>query len=142
MLPVKVTKSESFPPQHAEAGEFDGAGVSYGVWLDHVETKLTPLAQGETGAGLLYHDDRIWLLTTAPDDAFLGKVTSMVLSQADVSHSLLPEDVRLRRLDGLSYAFNFGTEPSRIPKNVGPADGAFELGDAVLPGAAVAVWRS
>ncbi len=139
-LPLKVTRSESFPDFYRVNGTFAGAEVQGRAWLDHVETELEPLAISDEG-GLLYNKDNLYYLTTLPEAPFLGAVTGMLAQNAGVDLTLLPPDLRLRECGGLSFLFNYGPEPVTAPEDIIPKDAALILGDRDMPPAGVCVWK-
>ncbi len=114
LIDLKVTHSESFPPTHRESVDFANQQVTCGVWLDHVETKLTPEAATRDGAGVLFRSGSVSLLTSVPDQDFLMAVFEAASARAALEVTKLPRDVRTRRRGSVRHAFNYGPEPVAI----------------------------
>ncbi len=140
-LPVTIARSESLSAQHVEAGVFDGLGVSCGVWLDHAETELSPLAATHDHTGLVYRNDRAWLLTTVPDDDFLIRILTKALDAAGVGHMRLPDELRLRRRGALTFAFNYGAHDATLPDATGIGRADILIGAPAMPPSSVTVWK-
>jgi len=97
-LRLKVTRSESLPAWHEVRGEWDGAEVGGGLWLDHVEARTRPLARAESGAGLAYGSGRYGYITAVPDAALLDRVVAHACEAAGAELLDLPDGVRLQRV--------------------------------------------
>lgn len=139
-LPVTVSHSESLPARHVERGEFDGETVHGGVWLDHIESTLSPVARRDDGAGLLFRDQQFWLFSTCPDDHFLWLLIKKILSDCGVSTSDLPDGLRIRTNDRCGYAFNYENAETTLSPTCAPTGATFQLGATVLAPAGVACW--
>ncbi len=142
LLPLTVIRSESFPPDHREAGEGLGGAVSAGVWLDHVETALDPMARTKDGAGLVYAQDRFVYCASVLDDSAFGRLVAERAQAADLVTAPLPPDLRLRRRNGLVYAFNYGSDAVAVPAEACPPDAEFLTGGRLLAPSGVAIWKS
>ena len=140
-LPLKVTHVETFPMSHKIKGDFNGAPIGGRSWLDHVETALTPLMEGDEG-GLCYRKDNFFYLTTLPDAVFLGALILILTQEKGIEASLLPSDLRVRRHGNITFLFNYGPETTKIPDGIAPDNNDFVLGGSTLPPAGVAAWRT
>ncbi len=140
LIPLTVTHVESFPSDHREPGRYNGAAVAGRIWLEHVETALSPLASRDDGGGLLYRNARSYYLTTVPDQVFLAALVRSILLEAGVAATAVDPDIRLRRRGDLTFAFNYGPEPRSVAAIAGCAE--FVLGAALVEPAGVAAWRS
>jgi beta-galactosidase len=65
-------------------------------------------------------------------------VLDAAAGDAQIPTRTLPEGLRLRRHQGLVFAFNHAAETRRLPEGLGRD---FILGAEDLPPAGVAVWR-
>ena len=115
LIPLKVTRSESFPPTHVETGQLGDKTVTGHTWLDHVETELTPLAQTETGTGLLYRSGRVSLFTTCPNRAFLQAVLGDICADRGIRTIDLPAGVRLIEHGRRRVVVNYNASDQQVP---------------------------
>ncbi|NNL88052.1 MAG: beta-galactosidase [Marinicaulis sp.] len=141
IFPLRVTHSESFPDFHTEHGKFVGEKVFSHIWLDHVETSLAPLVKSETGAGLLYRSDRIWMFTTVPDENFLYLALTAAQENSVGNIKSLPTGLRMRANGELQYAFNYNAEISDLPSQFFPDIPTTLIGAKTIFPADVACWR-
>lgn len=142
LLALKVCHSESFPADHRENGAFAGAPAAGRIWLDHVETELAPLAATGSGAGLLYRQGDVLLLTTVPDHAFIAALFHALLSERRISIAPTPPDLRIRRTADAVFAFNYGPDTMALPETLAPSASEFMIGGRSLAPGDVACWRS
>ncbi|MEL6957131.1 MAG: beta-galactosidase, partial [Pseudomonadota bacterium] len=94
LLKLRVTHAESFPPAHAESGTFEGKPVTGRMWLDHVESELSPLVETAEGHGLYYASGRLNVFTTVPDGPFLMAALRALCEASDISVVDLPRGLR------------------------------------------------
>jgi len=134
LIPLKVTRVESLRPGVAASPARD--------WLEHCDTALTPEATLADGHGLLYRAGRLRYLAATLEPDALARLLRSTAAEAGIATTVLPEGVRLRRLRGLQFAFNYAPEARRLHAQ-GTSDGAreFLLGSEDLPPAGVAAWR-
>lgn len=142
LAPLKVVRSESFPPAHREPGEGRFGPVEAKLWLDHVETDLPKVAQTRAGAGLVYETARAFYCTSVFDDAAFGRVVAERAQVAGLAPRPVHSDIRLRQRDGLNYAFNYGPDPVVLAGETCPPDAQFIIGARRIEAAGVAVWRN
>ena len=116
LIPVKIIRSESFPEFYTEQISIDKAQVTAGVWFDHVETELAPIATTQNGDGALYRQNNFWLLTTVPRLDFLAALMSSIAVEAGVNLTPLPPDLRMRRKGDQVFVFNYGPAPVEAPE--------------------------
>jgi beta-galactosidase len=138
LLPIKVALSESLPPGKTLIGEFNGRSVSAGRWLDRIETRLIPLAGGAEG-GFLFRQANALYLTTLPDPEFLGAIIATLAAETGLETTLLPPDLRRRRLQSLEFFFNYGPDEIPLPLMGNGEPGKFLIGGPRLKPADVAV---
>jgi len=132
LIPIKITRSESFPDSHKEQISLGAATVTAGTWLDQVETALTPVATTQSGDGALYQQGNVWLLTTVPQLDFLVALISSLATEAGIDVKPLPPNLRIRRKGSQLFTFNYGPEPVDAP------DWLKQMDFATLPPASVA----
>ncbi|MBY0423287.1 MAG: beta-galactosidase [Parvularculaceae bacterium] len=140
LLPMKIVRVESFPPQHMESGEGRDGPLEARLWLEHVETTLAPEARLAGGVGVLYQRERFAYLASVVDAAHLGRLIARLACEAGLSPLDLGPDLRMRRSADRTTAVNYGPEPVELPSAVAPS--TFVLGDRSLPPAGVAAWSS
>ncbi len=126
LIPLKITQSESLPALVSETISYRGKDMSSGVWLDHIETELTPLATDAREHGVLYRQDNYLLLGTVPHEDFLTALMRDLSDEAGLTTIPLPHDLRVRRRGGLSYVFNYGPQEIAIPASIDPDQGPLQ----------------
>ena len=135
ILPVTVTRSESLRDGQSEAG--DGFAVSR--WFEHIDTAL-PAEDGLTdGRGVVFASGSVRYVATWPDTALLDRLVARLAAEAQLTTAPLPEGVRIRRAGNVTFAFNYGARPAICPV---PDNAEVIFGEAALPPAGVAVWRT
>jgi beta-galactosidase len=138
LLPIKVTRVESLRPGHVERA----GGTEVRRWLEHVETSLTPRAATADGVGVWYSNGHVDYIACWPDGALLTTVLKARADLEDIEVSELRDGLRLRRLGGLRFAFNYMPEPVDLSLFLPGAERyEFVLGGVQLPPAGVAAWR-
>ncbi|MEL6360312.1 MAG: beta-galactosidase [Pseudomonadota bacterium] len=142
LIPVRVTHVESFPSNHLEAADFKGQPVTAGVWLDHLESDLSPIVRSVSGHDLLYHHENIWLFTSQPDAMFLRLTIEAALEPTVPNPEQLPGALRTRTSGAIRYAFNYADEDCDGLSVLIKEDGLFDLGTAHLKPADLACWRT
>ncbi len=150
LMPIEVTRSESFPAWFSQEGEatsklFSAEDVYITDWLDHVETQLVPLAT-VNGHGIIYQHANKWMIAGVPTDSFLKKIMHAVCGAALVPVTELPEGVRLHHgetKDGeqVLQAVNYSAQSQTLPPNLCPQGAQFLVGSAVLDPADIAIWK-
>jgi beta-galactosidase len=130
LIGLKVTRVESLRPGVASPPALD--------WLEHCETAIAPESTLADGHGLLWRAGRIRYLAATIDREALVRVLDAAAGDAQIPTRPLPEGLRLRRHQGLVFAFNHAAETRRLPEGLGRD---FILGAEDLPPAGVAVWR-
>lgn len=143
LIELKVAYSESLPDDHYETGKFRGETITGKVWLDHIETDLTPLASlaapagsSKNNTGLLYRDGAVWMLTCVPDTDFLTLLMRVLFEAADIKVKPLPMGMRCRENDLGLWVFNYAEDEQTIP-----AMGKVSDGKSTIAGAGVALLR-
>ncbi|KKB63409.1 beta-galactosidase [Robbsia andropogonis] len=140
VLPMQVLEVESLRPTLAPAvtiGDTPGVALH---WREHVrandDTRVEALFDDAWPAVLAHARVRYvagWL-----SHALHRAVLAQAAHDAGIATRLLPEGLRVRRRDGLVFAFNFGAQAVEAPA---PSNAAFVLGNASLKTGDVCVWR-
>ena len=137
LVAVKVTQVASMrPAQHAVTGLAGGHATRWREWL---ETELPALSRFEDGGAAVVADGRFIYAATWPEADLLNEIlTKIALPKTGLTPLDLPDTVRIRRRAGLTFAFNYGTEPWTVPD----ADGKrFRLGGATIAPQDLACWE-
>ncbi|MEL6875161.1 MAG: beta-galactosidase [Pseudomonadota bacterium] len=135
LIPLKVTRVESLRPGiSANAGS---GRISR--WLEHVETDLPAEASLDVGRGVLFASGKLRYLAAWPDADLLADLFQRMAKEAGLTVSKLSQDLRIRRLGNLCFAFNYGTEAIALPE---VADREYVLGSNRIAAADVAVWKT
>ena len=117
-----------------------GEGFSIGHWFEHIETELPAEIALEDGRGICFKAGHARYLAAWPDAALLGRVIAKMCEEAALPCSPLLDALRLRRIGGLTFAFNYGNELVVLPEALAASD--FLVGGREIEAAGVAVWRS
>ncbi|MEL6244871.1 MAG: beta-galactosidase [Pseudomonadota bacterium] len=143
LLPLRVTRTESLRPDAPQTVLVDGNIHTCTRWREEIETELVPRLRFEDGGGLWYAHDRAHYIAAWPDDALLTAILGAVAEEAGLVTMPLGDDLRVRRLGDLVFAFNYSPEPCDARPAGAPEDAArFVHGGPDLPPAGVAIWTA
>ena len=134
-IPVTIPRVESLREGLVEAGD----GFAITRWFEHVEGAIAPEIVLSDGRGIVYRSGAMRYLAGWPDAPLLRRLIIAMASEAALTVTDLPRDVRLRRAGDVTFAFNYGPETIDI---TALADRPLVIGEALLPPACVAAWRS
>ena len=137
-LTIKVTRVESLRPGAGPAVVFEGRTFTARLWRETLETALAPRASFTDGGAAWVAQGRLNYLATWPQPELLDAVIETLAREAGVPLTDLAQGVRLRRRDGVTFAFNFAPEPRATPA---PPGMTFLMGGEVLPPGGLAAWR-
>ncbi|WP_300557034.1 beta-galactosidase [Maricaulis sp.] len=140
LLALKVTRVESLREGIVEAVELHGEQRGVERWREAVETDLPVQARYRDGAPFWVRDGHLSYLAGWPQPELLGHIIATLALEAGMEIALTHEDVRLRTLGNLRFAFNYGPEPVSLA-GMAPDGADFVLGSAELAPAGVAAWR-
>ena len=135
LLPLKVTRVESLREGMIEYG----SNFAVHRWLEHVESSLPSEWTLDNGRGVLYRHQQVRYLAASLDPASMRRLLKTIAEEVGVRVCELTEDVRLRRLGSLCFAFNYSTDTRSIGE-VLPEGTPMLLGSVELAPADVAVW--
>lgn len=110
LVPVKVTRSESFPKTHTENATWQGCDVAIHAWLDHVETELAPEVVTQAGTGLCYKHNNVRLLTGVPNPTFLTLLMETMVREARLDVTLMAKGQRQRTGADHVMTLNYGLD--------------------------------
>ncbi|MEJ1936561.1 beta-galactosidase trimerization domain-containing protein, partial [Nostoc sp. NIES-2111] len=134
-LPLRVTEVSSLRPGITKGVSGAISGVAE-RWVEHIESVAPPLSVFEDGRpAIVSHGGRIYV-GFWPDLPTLASLMRHAVAEAGLPVLDLPEDIRLRRLGPLRFAFNYGPDPWTAPFGTQPV-----LGSNPVPPRSVTVWR-
>jgi len=140
LMALKVTRVESLRAGIKERVDLDGQAHGVQRWREAVETALPVRACYADGAPFWIRDSRFSYLAGWPEGELLAAVLAELCREAGLTIMPVHEDVRLRSLGGLRFAFNYGPEPVSL-QGTAPAGAEYVLGGSELAPAGVAAWR-
>jgi beta-galactosidase len=138
LLPLRVTEVASL--RHGLAATVAGEQISGQAerWREWLATDLPALASFADGTPALVQAGSRHYLACWPDAGLLAATLEhLLVRQAGLPSTPLPEHVRLRRRGDLTFAFNYGPDPWQCP-----ADDGYLLGGPSLAPQDLACWRS
>jgi beta-galactosidase len=137
-MPFKVNRVESLRPgaePHVALGE---RTLPARLWREEIETTLHPLARFVDGAPAWLHQGCWHYLATWPEAALFDVVIGRLADEAGLQLTPMPEGVRTRTRDGVTFAINFAPEHRAAPA---PEGAVFLLGGTDLAPGGVSSWR-
>ncbi len=138
LLPLKVTRVESYRPGLAQKVFFAGEQWKAEVWKEWIESGLQPVATFADGKGAVYRHHNLHYLAFWPGLEFLSAYLGQVVSAAGLLSHSLPDGLRLRRRGSLVFAFNYTGHPQAAPA---PQGAAFLLGGPTIAAYNLSVWK-
>lgn len=138
LIDVSVSRVESLRPSHLEmAGPYEVRR-----WLEHIESKIEPLAQTSQGHGIWYANDMCDYLACWPDDTLLKNVLTKRCRERGLSVHDLPDGLRLRQRGDIMFAINYENQNVSLADYINGAERFdFVIGGHHLDPAGVAAWR-
>jgi beta-galactosidase len=135
LLPIKVVRVESL----RDGAEEEGSDFTIRLWLEKVESDLTPDITLKNGRGIVYRNGQLRYVAGWPDAALLAQLIATMTAECGTAFSALPEGLRMRRAGQYCFAFNYSSETAILP-----ADDTrqFILGSTEIGPAGVAVWAT
>lgn len=137
LLPVKVTRVESWPLGLSETITWQGRPWQVGVWKEWLESSLTPVATFGDGKGALYQHQNRYYMAFWPGREFLQHYLAAVAQNAGLPAQPLPEGLRIRRRGPWVFAFNYSQEPRAVPA---PQSARFVLGGPRVAPHDLSIW--
>lgn len=136
LLGLRVTQVSSLRPGVIDpvTGKVTGYAER---WREYVETDATVLAHFANQDAALTAKNNHHYLACWPDMKMLQSTIALLADKAKLNTIELPDHIRIRQRDNLSFAFNYGTTNWTIPAN-----GAMLLGEQILKPQAVSIWKT
>ena len=136
LLGLRVTQVSSLRPGLAETvtGKATGQAMR---WREYVDTDATVLARFANKDAALIAKNNHHYLACWPDMKLLHSAIILLAEKAKLKTVNLPDYIRIRQRDDLTFAFNYGVTNWDLPVNA-----ELVLGDRVLKPQAVAIWKS
>jgi beta-galactosidase len=140
VLPVKVVRVESLRPGVTREVSVGNRRYDCGTWAETVETNSSDvLGRFATGAPALVRKANRLYLAAWPTRELASDVVQRVLDESGVASLALPEDVRVRRRGGVTFAFNFGSDS----RTLSVSDNAeYVLGGQSIAAHNLSAWKS
>ena len=137
LLPIKVTRVESWRPGLTDTVLWQGQAWQMGVWKEWVESDLTPVASFGNGKGAIYQQHNRHYLAFWPNREFLQHYLAEAAQRAGLTTQTLPEGLRLRRRGNWVFALNYANHPQTVPA---PANAHFVLGGPTVAPYDLGIW--
>ena len=138
-VPFKVKRVESLRPDSGPHVILVDRSLPARLWREEIETTLPPLVRFADGAPAWLHHGVWHYLATWPGAAFWDVVIGRVADQAGLTLTPMPEGVRTRTRDGVTFAINFAPEHRDSARAGG---GGVLLGwSGTEPRGGVSAWR-
>ncbi|WP_417069117.1 beta-galactosidase [Niveibacterium terrae] len=140
LLPIRVTRVESLPPEATVAVQREGAKAGETrLWRDFVAPGEGVVVEAR------FEDSHPAVLSRGPLRYFAGSFDAELLKSelaraaaaAGLTATPVTQGLRLRRRGRLQFAINYGPDAVRVPA---PAGSRFALGGEELTPANVAAW--
>jgi beta-galactosidase len=106
LIPLKVTASESLPPDFRVDGTFEMKRFKGKWWLDHVETELEPFIMREDHP-LAYRHDRFLYLATVPGADLRHFLLQHVIGLTDITATQQTSHTRTTTLGDQTFGFDY-----------------------------------
>ncbi len=141
LLPMQMIRFESLAPQIALRVRTESMMYTAGRWLETLETNAQVRARFDSGAPAWINNGNAHYLATWPDEKLLNDVLETLCAEAGLTVRHTGPDLRLRRANGLQFAFNYGPNTVDLSPFGAPEDPAvFKLGGPRLGLGGVAAW--
>lgn len=138
LLPLKVTRVESYRPGLADTVFFSGEKWQAEVWKEWIESDLEPVATFGDGKGAIYQHHHLHYLAFWPSREFLNAYLGQVVRALGLPVNLLPDGMRVRQRGNLVFAFNYADHPQAAPA---PRGAEFVLGGPSIEAYNLSIWK-
>lgn len=138
LMPIKITRVESLRPGLVEPI----AGHEISRWVEKIDAGTSTVdASTDGGDGILFAQDNVRYLGAWPDQSWMKNLFAKMATEAKITVTPLPRDLRLRQLGSTCFAFNYGTEALVLSDCLAvPADRQFILGGNQIGPAGLSAW--
>lgn len=138
-VPLRVLRVESLRPGARFAVQTDAGSLIGERWREALQSDGGVVGRFEDDDGPAWvRAGRFDYLGFSPAPDALRTILRDAAERAGLKGLTLPEGLRVRRRDGVSFAVNYSTAMVTVP--AGP-DARFLIGGPELPAAGVAAWR-
>lgn len=137
LLPLKVTRVESWRPGLSETLTWQGQSWPVGIWKEWIESGLTPVATFADGRGAIYQHHHRHYLAFWPGREFLQNYLAEVAQGLGLPIQPLPEGLRMRRRGPWVFVFNYTDRPQTAPT---PQGTRFVLGGPTVAPYDLSIW--
>jgi beta-galactosidase len=140
LLPMKVARVESLRPGVARDLAWGNRQYSCGNWAETIEAGegVDVLASFSSGSPALVREAKRFYLAAWPSRELAIDLAQYVLSETQVATIVLPEDVRVRRRGGITFAFNYGSDSCVAPSD---ASTHYVSGGPMIDSHNFSAWR-
>ena len=139
LIPVTVTRVESLRPGIWAHLHGDFAFIRWREFVEPAAGVTVELRTNDGHPALLRHG-RVSYLAGWPNPKLLEKVVADLVARAGIPAMPLPDGVRARRLDRLTFLFNYGPETRDVTSLIGSR--RILLGSTTLPPSGVTAFVS
>ena len=137
-IPLKVARVESLRTGWVEKGD----GFSVTRWIEDVETQIPADIAIEDGRGILFSSKKARYLAAWPPTPLTQKLFAQMANEAGLATVSLHDDLRIRQLGNMCFAFNYGQKEIGLSKYLPDIVGTkLVIGREMLDPGDVAVWR-
>ena len=139
VMPVKVVRVESLRPGVTREVVWGNKHYACPTWAEHLEADGADVVArfGDEAPAIVRKNKRLYVAAW-PTRELAMDVAQSVLNDAAVATVALPEDVRVRRRGGVTFAFNFGNDSTTAPA---PAHARYVLGAQSIGAHNLSAWR-
>jgi len=138
-LPLKVVQVGSLPPGTDGGVIWQDKTYPFQTWQEDIQSDLEPVATFTDGGGAVYRSESWHYLAFLPDETFLLDYVEAALQALNIDTVRLPEQLRLRRLGELTFAFNSSPQTVKAPA---PEGADFLLGGPDIAPRDLSVWKT
>ena len=119
LLPMRVARVESLRPSVVREVVWGNRQYSCGNWAETIEAGegADVLAAFSSGGPALVRKAKRFYFAAWPTRELAMDLAQHVLDEAQVATIVLPEDVRVRRRGGITFAFNYGSDSRAAPSD-------------------------
>jgi beta-galactosidase len=140
ILPMKVVRVESLRPGVTRELTWGNRQYACGTWAEAIETGegVDVLGTFASGGPALVRRARRFYLGAWPSRELAIDLAQHVLDEAQVATIALPDDLRLRRRGGITFAFNYGSDSLNAPAD---ASARYVSGGQQIAAHNLSVWN-
>ncbi len=146
LLPLQIIRSESLPAHESmTATNSKGRNRHCSQWREEVKSEIEPRMRFADNWGFHYEQTGVHYINAIPDNTSLVSLLGELLQEAGIAGREVGPWLRTQRVGPYRLAFNFGTRPIELDKELGSTldfhhDTPLLVGSRTLEQAQVAVW--